>query len=135
MGSMIGLAFAILLGVAYSAWLKRTPFSWLPYALAYPSIPLWVWVSLGRPVQQVLVVSLIATPLAVSVHMVNQLRDCDEDLNSGIRGVVQVLGRPRAVWVCFGLLLLGPIPALILQPLVEPQGLGLMFVPLASTGC
>jgi 4-hydroxybenzoate polyprenyltransferase len=36
------------LGVAYDLRLKRTPFSWLPYLLAIPLEPIWVWVALGR---------------------------------------------------------------------------------------
>ena len=34
-------------GLLYDAGLKNTPFSWLPFAIAFPTLPLWAWA--GRP--------------------------------------------------------------------------------------
>lgn len=126
--AMLGLAFGIGVGVAYNWRLKRTIFSWVPYAVAYPSVPVWVWLSLGIPVREVLGVYLIASPLAVAVHMINQLRDYDQDLALGIRGLVQHLGKPRAVSVCFKLLVLGPLPAIAWQLLDASVGSALLLV-------
>src|SRR5688500_16567299 len=33
-------------GLAYDLWLKRSTLSWLPYLVALPLIPTWVWVAL-----------------------------------------------------------------------------------------
>ncbi len=120
--SAVLLGLGIMLGVGYNARLKRTRLSWLPYAIAYPSLPVWIWVSLDRSIQDVWVIYLIASPLAVAVHMVNQLRDYDEDQNAGIRGMVHYLGKPRARQLCFALILFGPIPALVLQLFEHPTG-------------
>jgi len=35
-------------GLAYDLGLKRTRFSVVPYLIALPLLPLWVWTALGR---------------------------------------------------------------------------------------
>src|SRR5262249_41202766 len=52
-------------------------------------------------------------PFVVAVHLCNQLRDFDEDRAFGIRNFPQVLGKDRAVRLCFALMLLAPIPLLL----------------------
>ena len=53
-GSRFGaLPFALLaagtgLGIAYDLWFKRTVWSWLPYLLALPLLPIWVFTALGK---------------------------------------------------------------------------------------
>jgi 4-hydroxybenzoate polyprenyltransferase len=130
--STLGLAAGIGLGVLYSLWLKRTFCSWAPYALAYPSLPVWVWLSVDKPVLPLLPVYLIALPLAVSIHMVNQLRDYDQDSEMGIRGFVQHLGKSRAVSMCFGLLLLCPLPILLSPPSINSGPSSFLLITAAS---
>lgn len=101
-------------GVIYSLRLKRTWLSWLPYAIAYPSLPVWVLIALEKFNNSVLWIYLIAAPYAIGIHLINQMRDFDEDRTAGIRGLAQHLGKMRAVWIAFLLLVLGPIPALIM---------------------
>ncbi|MBA3414926.1 MAG: UbiA family prenyltransferase, partial [Chloroflexia bacterium] len=40
--ALLLLALGTGLGLAYDLWLKRTPWSWLPYVLALPLLPVWV---------------------------------------------------------------------------------------------
>ena len=88
----ISLLTALLLllgagmGVLYSAKLKRTVFSWLPYVVNYPSFPVWVLVALGRFDPRVLIIYPLASLFAVAVHLCNQLRYFDEDEALGLRG-------------------------------------------------
>jgi 1,4-dihydroxy-2-naphthoate octaprenyltransferase len=72
-----------------------------------------------------LLLSLLAVypvmiPLALAAHFCNQLRDYEEDAAQGVRGLMHALGKPVAVAVCFGLLLLGPLPMLLLPPSPRP---------------
>ncbi|HEX9118385.1 MAG TPA: UbiA family prenyltransferase [Anaerolineae bacterium] len=121
-------------GVVYDIWLKRTPLSWLPYVVTYPGFPLWVWLALGHlgdpatlqsgpaawlasvqgdpRLPRLLAVYPVLIPLALAAHLCNQLRDFDEDLAAGTRGVVHYLGKPAALRACFALLALGPLPML-----------------------
>lgn len=121
----------ILAGVAilYSARLKRTVFSWLPYAIDYPSLPVWVMVALGCYDSLILIIFLLACPFAVAVHICNQLRDYEQDRDLGIRGLVQRLGRQRSIHLCLILLLLSPFPFLV-EAIDSPQPLVLMIMVL-----
>ncbi len=138
-------------GVLYSAWLKRTPLSWLPYVVAYPGFPLWVWLALGKlpmpdggsliawahrlladPVlPRLLAFYPVLTPLALAAHLCNQLRDYEEDLALGMRGFVHYLGQRRALALCFALLMLGPLPMLFYLP-VAGQGPALQASAVAA---
>ena len=53
------------MGFLYSARLKRTGWSWLPYAVAYPIVPLWVWVSLGVFRFEMLLIYPLVAPFAI----------------------------------------------------------------------
>jgi len=115
MPSLLLLALGMGIGILYSARLKGSAFSWLAYAIAYPLPPIWVWVSLGKLDPLILFVYPIAIPFAVGVHLCNQLRDYDEDLQSGVRGTVQRLGKQSAMQLCYGLLVFSPVPAIVLS--------------------
>lgn len=115
--SLITMIFLFLgagMGILYSAKLKRTILSWLPYVINYPSFPVWVLVALNRFNPQVLIIYPLASMFAISVHMCNQLRDFDEDEALGVRGLVQHLGKQRSISLCIKLLFLSPFPFLIM---------------------
>lgn len=111
--SCLLLIFGVATSVLYSALLKRTRFSWLPYVVAYPSFPVWVWVSTGMFRTAILPVYWVGLPLVVAIHMVHQLRDYDEDQRLGVRGFVHILGKPKATAACFSLMAIGPVPLLL----------------------
>jgi 4-hydroxybenzoate polyprenyltransferase len=126
-----GLAFAAMLSpaaplvlfagagmaIAYSAKLKRTAFSWVPYAVSYPLLPVWVLTALDRYDPRILVIYPLAWPFALAVHLCNQLRDFDEDATLGVRGLVQHLGKSRSTSLCLALVWLCPIPYLLVTGL------------------
>lgn len=110
--SMMLLALGIGMGFLYSGLLKRSALSWLPYVIAYPLPVVWVWVSLGKFETSTLLIYPVAVPFAVAVHLCNQLRDFEQDRALGVGGVVQTLGRRRALILCYALLVFSPIPFL-----------------------
>jgi 4-hydroxybenzoate polyprenyltransferase len=112
--SMILLLLGAGTGILYSARLKRTYFSWLPYVVDYPSLPVWVLVSLNRFDPCILIIYLLAGPFALAVHLCNQMRDFEQDEVMGMRGLVQHLGRERAISLCVVLFLLSPVSFLIM---------------------
>lgn len=105
------------MGILYSAKLKRTRYSWLPYVTNYPSIPVWTAVALERFDPRILVIYALASPFAIVTHLCNQLRDFDEDQAIGVRGLVQHLGKQRAIHLFFMLEIFIPLPFLILMGL------------------
>ncbi|MDQ3627306.1 MAG: UbiA family prenyltransferase [Actinomycetota bacterium] len=92
----------LLLGVAsgwlYNLWLKRTAWSWLPYAVAFGSLPAWVTLALPQPVGPPVWMVAAAALLGVGAHLVNALPDLDEDAATGVRGLPHRLG-PRGASV------------------------------------
>ena len=92
--SLLLVAAGTGLGLAYDLWLKRTPCSWLPYLLAIPLEPIWVWTALDQFTPRLLWIYPIGAPLLLALHLANALADLSGDTAGGVGGVVQRLG-PR----------------------------------------
>ncbi|MET8421161.1 UbiA family prenyltransferase [Streptomyces sp. NPDC005134] len=126
---------AHLIGVAaawsYNLGVKRTRWSWLPYAVAFGLLPAFLTLALpGRPWPALWVVAAGAL-LGVGAHFTNVLPDIDADLAAGVRGLPQRLGRHRSRTVA-ALTLLAASAALVLGPPGPPDAMG--WTGLAVTG-
>ncbi len=100
--SLALVALGTGIGLAYDLWLKRTALSWLPYLLAIPLEPIWVWVALGRFTPRLLWLYPLGAALLLALHLANALADWRGDTDARVTGLVQRLGRRRAVallWV------------------------------------
>jgi 4-hydroxybenzoate polyprenyltransferase len=98
--------FAIAMAWLYNIRLSRTMWSWLPYALAFGAMPVFLYVGLdgsAPPWWTVAVFVLIAT----SAHLANALPDLESDRDAGIGGLAVRLGRRRSTRLCWTLLALG----------------------------
>ena len=127
------------LGLAYDLRLKRTALSWLPYLLAIPLEPIWVWVALGRFTPRLLWLYPIGGALLLALHLANALADWQGDGTAGVSGLAQRLGRRRAQLILWVAALLPTVLATILG-LVLPYrwerfgpGLALAFLPIAAS--
>jgi heme o synthase len=89
--------------LAYNLWLSRTPFSVLPYLVAFGLLPLWIAAGLGVPLERVAPAALLVAPFAAAAHLANTLRDWQADAAGGSRSLAQVLGRRRSHLLAFGL--------------------------------
>lgn len=125
--TMILILLGAGMGILYSAIFKRTIFSWLPYVINYPSFPVWVMVALNRFDPLILVIYPMAFPFALGIHMCNQMRDYDEDSALGIQSFVQHLGKPRAIKLCYAILLFSPLPFLMVTGFFNPDEV--VYVP------
>ena len=82
---------AVGFGYAYDVGLKRTVWSWLPYAVAFGLLPCVVWLALpGSPWPPADIV-VAAALLGIGAHGANSLPDRDDDLATGVRGLPQRL--------------------------------------------
>lgn len=136
--SLALVALGTGLGLAYDFWLKRTPYSWLPYLLAIPLEPLWVWTALDRFTPRLLWIYAIGAPLLLALHLANALADFSGDTAAGVSGLVQRLGRRRAETVLWTAAGAPGLLALILSLAVPYRwvwfwpGLGLSLLPIGG---
>jgi 4-hydroxybenzoate polyprenyltransferase len=89
------LALAMLAaGVAYDALLKRGPWGWACFAIAFPLLPVFAWYGATgemppRP-ELLLPLAALAGP---ALQLANGLVDLEGDRRLGVRGLPEVLGR------------------------------------------
>lgn len=72
---------------AYNLGLKRTPWSWVPYALGFGLLPVVVWLAAppsGLPPAWMIGAAAL---LGVSAHAANVLPDLDADRSAGVLGL------------------------------------------------
>jgi 4-hydroxybenzoate polyprenyltransferase len=87
------LAAGTALGIAYDLWFKRTVWSWLPYLLALPLLPIWVFVSLGKPESRLLLLYPLGALATVGVHLAQALPDVAIDRAAGLLTATARLGQ------------------------------------------
>ncbi|MBM2811298.1 MAG: UbiA prenyltransferase, partial [Chloroflexi bacterium] len=95
-------------GLAYDRFLKRTPWSWAPYVLGLPILPLWSWSTLGELPSAAAWAYPFGALLALALHLANALPDHESDREASAGGLVQFLGRGHSLvmlFVSFGLAL------------------------------
>lgn len=88
-------------GLGYDLWLKRTLLSWLPYLVALPLIPVWIWTALGDFMPRLLILYPLGTLAVIGVHLSQALPDALADRQAGIRSVSSVLGAGRSIVACW----------------------------------
>jgi 4-hydroxybenzoate polyprenyltransferase len=109
-------------GLAYDVWLKRTAWSWLPYGLALPTLPIWAWAAMDRLTGRLFLVYPLGLLLGLALHLANTLPDLEGDRAFGVRGFAHALGRRRSLALCWGAILLTQALTLALAPLLHYRG-------------
>ena len=86
------------LGYLYNAGIKRTPISFLPFALGVALIPAFAWSAAGVPLPTAIAtLCLIALPGGSALALQNALADRELDKSVGTNGAVVRLGRQRTI--------------------------------------
>jgi 4-hydroxybenzoate polyprenyltransferase len=91
--SLALLALGTGLGIAYDLWFKRTVWSWLPYLLALPLLPIWVFASLGKPEPRLLLLYPLGALATIGVHLAQALPDVAIDRAAGLPTATTRLGQ------------------------------------------
>ena len=99
---LIGLA-GWSCGMAYDLHLKRTRLSWLPYSLAFPLVPVWVYLAADAWRPLLLWVFPLGAVLGLALHLANQAPDIAADRQAEVRGTAQALGSIRSRGMAVGL--------------------------------
>jgi 4-hydroxybenzoate polyprenyltransferase len=96
-------------GYLYDVRLSRTPWSWLPLAIALPLVPLHAWLgATGSAPPDVLALVPIAALAGAGLAIGNGLADAERDRAAGLLTTVVALGRSRA-WLVHGVALAGAV--------------------------
>jgi len=103
-------------GIAYSIWFKRTIWSWIPYLVALPLLPIWVWAALSQVEAGMLAVYPIGTAAVVAVQLAQSLPDVEADRQLGVRTLAVALGSDTARQVGWGAVILAAALAAGLAP-------------------
>jgi 4-hydroxybenzoate polyprenyltransferase len=82
-------------GWAYNLGLKATVWSWLPYAVAFGLLPVFIWLAGDDSGAPPLWLPLAAACLGVGAHLLNVLPDIADDAATGVRGLPHRLGAHR----------------------------------------
>ncbi|MGN6250299.1 MAG: UbiA family prenyltransferase [Marmoricola sp.] len=89
---LVHLGIGVASGHAYNLLLKRTAWSWLPYALAFGSLPAVVTLAGPSPAGPPAWTVATAALLGVGAHFLNTLPDLADDAATGVRGLPHRLG-------------------------------------------
>jgi 4-hydroxybenzoate polyprenyltransferase len=125
------LALGTGIGLAYDVWFKRTTWSWLPYILALPLLPIWVFAALGRPEPRLLVLYPLGALAAIGVHFAQALPDVDADRIAGLQTVTIWLGTERTFAAAWLATLSAPLLAWLVANVTRPDE-GLAAIALAA---
>lgn len=97
-------AIGIGAGFLYNARLKRTPWSWLPFATAFPLLPLFGATAVGVWPRLWWSLFVVGAPTVLAIHLADTIPDLEGDAGSGVQGIAHRLGAPQARRVCLGAL-------------------------------
>ena len=100
-------ALGIGIGWVYDLAAKPTPFSGLPFALAFPLVPVWAGVVAGYFPRSVPIVFLAGAPVAAAIHLADAIPDVESDAVAGSRTLAVAVGVDRARVVAASALVLG----------------------------
>jgi 4-hydroxybenzoate polyprenyltransferase len=104
--SLVICAAGTGIGVAYSLWFKRTRFAWLPYLLALPLLPIWIWTALGHSATHLLLLYPLGAPAIVSIYLSQSLPDIAGDREGHIRNLPVLLGERYSLVTCWAAMLI-----------------------------
>jgi 4-hydroxybenzoate polyprenyltransferase len=94
-------------GFAYNAWLKRSAWTWLPFWIGLPALPLCAFLVVDRFDPRLWLVYPIGLPLVVAIYLADTLDDIETDAALGVRGLAHRLGPRGARLTCWTAVALG----------------------------
>ena len=94
----------IAIGLAYDLRLKGTAWSWLPFAIGIPILPVFGWVGATGTLDPIFAILLPAAVLAgAALAIANALVDIERDRAAGVSSVAVALGQRNASGAAAGL--------------------------------
>jgi 4-hydroxybenzoate polyprenyltransferase len=134
--ALLHLVAVVGSGVGYNLGLKATAWSWLPYAVAFGSLPAVVSLAASKPEPPAAWIVVTAMALGTAAHFLNTLPDLADDAATGINGLPQRIGGRRSQ-VAATVLLLAASVVTVLGPEGSPPlvaWVGLLLVGALAVG-
>jgi 4-hydroxybenzoate polyprenyltransferase len=101
--------FCVASAWAYNLWLKSTVWSWVPYAVSFGGLVVFVTLAGRPPALPPWWMPVAAGLLGVGAHLLNVLPDLDDDALTGVRGLPHRLGARSLPRVATVVLLAGSV--------------------------
>lgn len=124
-------------GWAYNLGAKAKWWSWLPYAIAFGSLPTIATLALPEPRLPGAWAVAAGGLLGVAGHLTNALPDLGDDERVGVRGLPHRLGARRSLLLTAALLLLAACSIVVgppgSAPVISWIGLGVIVVLVAAS--
>lgn len=117
-GAFLLCALGAGIGIAYSLWFKRTIWGWVPYLIALPLLPIWVWSALASVDPALFAIYPIGAAAVISIQIAQSLPDIAADRDAGVRTLAVMIGDRRAHLACWGAMLLATAIAALAAPLL-----------------
>jgi 4-hydroxybenzoate polyprenyltransferase len=119
-------------GIAYSLWFKRTIWSWIPYLIALPLLPIWVWLALDSVEPGLFAIYPIGAAAVIAVQLAQSMPDIEADRSTGVRTLAVVLGPVQARRLCWGAMVFAAMLAATLAPWLTGNAVYAWIAAIAS---
>lgn len=136
---IIGMSLAVLglvvigIGLAYDLRLKGTAWSWLPFAVGIPVLPIYGWLGAAASFPAAFAVLLpAATASGAALAIGNALVDVERDRAAGITSIALALGPRRAGRVGTALIAGVWLAAVLSSAVMGAASVGVAIVALAG---
>ena len=96
-GGMAHLA-AVASAWVYNLYLARTVWSWLPYAVSFALLPVFIAQTASTETWPTIPIVVLFSLVGVVAHMLNAIPDIAIDREAGVGGLAVSLGRPRTIF-------------------------------------
>jgi geranylgeranylglycerol-phosphate geranylgeranyltransferase len=114
--STLVVALAVLIsGMAYNFWAKGTVYSWVPYSIFIPALPVWAFVAADSLTPAVLFSFPLGALMSLALNIANTIPDLQGDAQYGLQGLAHRLGLEHSLLVLWSSLA-GTIILLALTP-------------------
>ncbi|QNN53464.1 UbiA family prenyltransferase [Nocardioides mesophilus] len=110
---LLHLGAVVGAGLAYNLGVKATVWSWLPYAVAFGSLPAVVSLAGTPPQAPPVWLPVAGATLGVAAHFLNTLPDLGDDAATGVRGLPHRLGARVSQLLATLLLLVASVAAVL----------------------
>lgn len=131
----VGLALVVVgIGLAYDLLLKGTAWSWLPFAVGIPILPVFGWLGATSTIPPVFALLVpVAGAAGAALAIANALADVERDQAAGTASIVTALGPGRA-WAVQAVLIGEVVAAALASALLLAAPTGRLAI-IAIAGC
>ncbi|MEP7003715.1 MAG: UbiA family prenyltransferase [Chloroflexota bacterium] len=112
----IAVATGTASGFVYNGWLKRSIWSFVPFCVALPTLPVAAFIVAGREDALLAAMYVVGAPLVIAIHLADALPDIARDRAFGLTTLAVRLGVRRAYVVCWAGVALAAMLAVAFWP-------------------